>query len=140
MKKCAGCGEVQELAQFGLDRSRKDGRYHTCRSCCRKKYKEHESARRKTNPRLWRSPSLRSKYGIDHDTYEKMHGEQSGMCAICGGPGRTDTGNLSVDHCHETGLIRGLLCQNCNAGIGMFRESPDILGKAIKYLSKWRQA
>ncbi len=57
---------------------------------------------------------------------------QSANCEICGK--RVDGAELSLDHCHTTDQIRGYLCRTCNAGLGMFRDDPKILGKAIKYL------
>ncbi len=60
---------------------------------------------------------------------------QDGKCAICRiVPSRT----MAVDHCHDTGAIRGLLCSNCNTGIGLLRDNPEILARAIIYLAKGR--
>ena len=69
--------------------------------------------------------------------YQKLYDEQNGVCAICGGiqTGRGRAKNtLAVDHNHETGAIRGLLCTNCNTGIGNLRDNIDLLQKAIQYL------
>ena len=56
----------------------------------------------------------------------------SGVCHICGDPLTTP----HVDHCHTTGLVRGILCNNCNTGIGMFRDNPELLRAAIDYLQR----
>lgn len=64
--------------------------------------------------------------------YNRMLGVQNGLCKICGMI--NDGKSLCVDHCHKTGKIRGLLCANCNSGIGMMKDSPDILRNAIDYL------
>jgi hypothetical protein len=85
---------------------------------------------------------LITKYGITQNDYIKMLLEQKGVCAICGLPETTldkRSGQiklLSVDHCHTTGKVRGLLCNHCNHGIGKFRDSIDNLQAAIKYLER----
>ena len=71
------------------------------------------------------------KYGITLDEYEEMLAGQNGVCASCGTPpsGR----KLSVDHDHETGVIRGLLCQPCNTALGLLKESPDRIASLLAY-------
>jgi hypothetical protein len=61
---------------------------------------------------------------------------QNGVCAICGSPptGTRSHGLLAIDHCHDTLKIRGLLCNNCNNGLGRFKDNPDSLRKAADYL------
>lgn len=76
--------------------------------------------------------SLMSKYGIPLSEYNRMASEQNSMCRICGEVGE----NLFVDHSHATGKVRGLLCNNCNAGLGMFRDNPEFLVSAISYLGE----
>lgn len=74
--------------------------------------------------------------------YEDLMVQQNNVCAICLNPEMkiskitNDKKNLSVDHCHSTGKVRGLLCHYCNSILGLGRESPDILNKAIEYLKK----
>ena len=79
---------------------------------------------------------LRS-YGITKSDYEKMLSRQGGCCAICGG---TETRRASsffhVDHCHETGVVRGLLCHKCNTAIGMLNDNPDLIRSALEYMEK----
>lgn len=77
-------------------------------------------------------------YKIDYDQYERMYLEQGGVCKICGGESfllcPTARIKLVVDHCHATGVVRGLLCHNCNRGLGLFQDSQDSLEKAVQYL------
>lgn len=79
-----------------------------------------------------------SKFGINRFDYEIMFKKQNGLCAICNKPEfaitRKKKRMLSVDHCHKTGKVRGLLCGNCNIGIGLFKENKESLWMAIKYL------
>ena len=87
-----------------------------------------------------RDSKLRWKYGITLDHYLWMAERQNGECAICGyrsiNPKAVSSlkTDLVVDHCHLTSRIRGLLCSNCNSGIGFLKENKNILLRAIEYL------
>ena len=72
------------------------------------------------------------KYGITLEKYEAMEKKQNGVCAIC--MEKEPNKKLAVDHCHITGKVRGLLCSNCNNGLGKFKDSKTLLIKAINYL------
>lgn len=65
-----------------------------------------------------------------------MLADQSGGCAICGKMDNGDGRFLYVDHCHATGKVRGLLCHNCNSGIGHFRDNVALMHKAIDYVNR----
>ena len=82
---------------------------------------------------------LRRKYGITLDQFEGMMAAQDNKCKICAvtfaGYGKRTALSPVVDHCHEAGHIRGLLCHNCNVALGHFRDDPALLVKAIEYLS-----
>ncbi len=73
-------------------------------------------------------------YGVDAETYNKMAENQNNRCAICGNKNITNR-SLVVDHDHKTGLVRGLLCDRCNVGIGCLKDDITILQKAIIYLT-----
>ncbi len=79
-----------------------------------------------------RANNLRHRYGIEQEDYDRMLEEQDGCCHICGDPPTKH--RLSVDHCHETGTVRGLLCHNCNHGLGKFKDKITLLLGAVKYL------
>lgn len=79
---------------------------------------------------------LKKVYGITLDQYHKMLDEQGGVCAICGSPEMLRE-YLSVDHCHETKKVRGLLCGICNRALGGFRDNVHFLARAIEYLRKY---
>lgn len=81
-----------------------------------------------------RRAHLLAKYGLTEDQYLEMMVGQEGKCAICGLP--SDKRHLTVDHCHTTGKIRSLLCGTCNTGLGSFKDSIDVLRRAIAYLEK----
>jgi hypothetical protein len=90
--------------------------------------------RRKNNPDAIRNEKLRSNFGITLDQYNTISAEQNHACAICGTPQSEQLKKMAVDHDHETGRIRSLLCHNCNVGLGNFKDSPEILTKAIRYI------
>ena len=72
-------------------------------------------------------------YGITEAEYETMVSEQSGLCRLCGGK-PNGKGALHIDHDHSTGKVRGLLCHSCNTGLGSFKDNPELMALAIKYL------
>ena len=75
---------------------------------------------------------LRLKYGVTVQNYNALYEKQKGCCAICNLPHPL----LQIDHCHTTNHIRGLLCGNCNRGLGMFRDSVVRLQRAFNYLNQ----
>lgn len=78
---------------------------------------------------------LRRKYGVSIDDYDRMVEAQGGTCAICGTTAPDEAGlRWNVDHDHETGAVRGLLCRNCNVGLGKFGDDIELLRRAIAYL------
>lgn len=107
------------------------------------RYREYQrdwqKARRLTNPedfRRWQRDSyVRTKYGIETADYELLLAQQGGRCAICGtdNPGKNKK-FWSIDHDHETGQVRGLLCSSCNRGIGLLGDNVERLEAALSYL------
>lgn len=95
-----------------------------------KKYKEKWVV--KQDPQYGRIRSLR-RYGMTLDDYDVLLKQQKGVCAICGNSPKKGK-NLHIDHDHNTGVIRGLLCFRCNFGLSYFGENVDTLEKAFKYL------
>lgn len=77
-------------------------------------------------------------YGLTPETYQGLSESQGHVCAICGSPYGLESQKhpLYVDHCHETGAVRGLLCSHCNAGLGHFRDRPELLMEAARYLTR----
>ncbi len=85
------------------------------------------------SPEKCREYLLKSKWGLSLEDYDNMLQKQNGVCAICFEKCRSGR-RLAIDHCHKTGKIRGLLCGECNNGIGKLKDDPDLLRRAIKYL------
>lgn len=158
MKRCKRCGETKPLDQFYKNKTGRDGLRPECKPCssAQKKawYRQNREAviakviawqranqdrynarmreYRKANPEAGRADHLRRKFDLTIEEYEQLLAAQGGRCAIC----RREPGKISlhVDHDHETGEVRGLLCFRCNGGAGQFKEDVELLARAIDYL------
>ena len=95
---------------------------------------------RKNNPEYYKNKDLKKSFGITLEVFNEMLDSQNSLCAICSKPETMFDSKqkvirrLSVDHCHTTGKVRGLLCSHCNHAIGKFKDDVDLLQKAINYL------
>ena len=117
MKRCARCEVVKSVDEFD-DCARAVDHYSSkCKRC-------REDQR------------LRDVFGISIEDYEELQDSQGARCAICGRHQSEFNKRFAVDHCHETGDIRGLLCFTCNVGIGYFHHDESLLRRAIGYLQK----
>lgn len=126
-KLCSTCGEVLSADNFYKDKSHKSGLASKCKDCTKKHINANYDPVRQRHYRLAKN------YGITMQEYEEMFELQEGTCAICGDE---QDDMLFVDHDHETGEVRGLLCLHCNSGIGYFGDDVSKLEKAIAYLHK----
>ena len=97
----------------------------------REKRAEYDRRWRTKNPEGVKKRDLKRRYGISKDDLDVLVAAQAGKCKIC----QVETA-LQVDHSHETKEIRGLLCQKCNKGLGLFKDNPEILRIAAMYLEK----
>lgn len=101
------------------------------------KIKQYQKSFKTKNPNYFKNKHLEYSYGIPLDEYDRMYSNQHGRCCICGKHSdETHRKRLFVDHCHKTGKIRGLLCQQCNTALGMASDDIDILCAMIGYLSE----
>jgi hypothetical protein len=147
-RTCKVCGEIKPKNQFAPQG-------YQCRQCRTKRQRAYYAAlppktaeeRKKAveTTRRWRERNLevvreksriahiKRKFGLSAEEYDRMLQEQNGVCAICGMKCKTGF-NLAVDHNHDTGKIRGLLCKNCNTALGLLKENPENMLKAIEYL------
>jgi hypothetical protein len=140
-KACSRCGEVKPIGEFTVNHSYLlGGREARCRSCLNGQRREYR-ARPETKAlvRNWETRSkLKMRYGISHDEYLRLLGEQGGRCAICGGlpEGGPKSSRLHVDHDHDTGRVRGLICLKCNSALAQFGDSLEGVMKAVEYLKR----
>jgi recombination endonuclease VII len=101
---------------------------------CRKAYKATKGkSGGQTSPEARRAYRLRTKYGITHSDYMRIFNEQEGRCAVCE---KVSEVVLHVDHDHQTGEVRGLLCRRCNLSLGYLRDSPYNAVGAARYLMR----
>lgn len=133
-KICTSCKEGKTLGEFHKNRNREDGRHDQCKEC-RKLFSVNNKERLSEKDREYR---LKNKFGLTVDEYDSLFETQQGCCAICGTHQVNLSRRLAVDHCHNSGEVRGLLCPNCNTGIGNLRDSIELLQKGVKYLEKYQ--
>lgn len=105
----------------------------------------HRAWRNKRGPEHMRGLYMKYRFGLTMDQYKSLLAIQGGGCAICGGP---ETGNgrwhgnagklrhFTVDHDHLTDSVRGLLCRRCNRALGLFKDDPNHLLSAFRYLAE----
>lgn len=125
---------------------KKDGHTHSyCRPCeleyNRKKAKrfwDNNPEYRERMKEVNRRTTLRRYYGISVEEYDSLLERQGGVCAICGGPPVGKRKYLDVDHCHDSGEIRALLCSPCNVTLGYMQDNPVRLRAAADYVERHR--
>lgn len=113
VKNCYKCKTKKTVDCFNKNKSKPDGLKSECKEC--------QKAINKVINKF-----------IPDDRWQKLYNKQHGLCAIC----KKQTKKLKVDHCHKTCLVRGLLCNKCNLGIGFFNDSITLLEQAIVYLKQ----
>lgn len=154
MKRCSKCKKEKSLSKFYKNKNKKDGLDYWCKECkkdyrwnhreetnerCKKYRQEHrEKAREyaqeyaRKYPERIRKQWLKYKYGLTPKQHLQMYADQNGCCAICKRTVPYD--RIFIDHNHKTGKVRGLLCQKCNAALGMINEKIRILKSMIRYI------
>lgn len=149
LKFCSSCKTWKSRAEFNKDSKSPDGKSYKCRSC-RKKYRRDAEVKARTavynkryakqNPELMkrkdRKNMLKRFWNMSLEEYDSMLLKQNGTCAFCEKTESNPHKRLCIDHCHTTGKIRGLLCDNHNRAMGLFKDSIEDLEKAIEYLKK----
>lgn len=115
LRCCFRCKRWLPVDRFSSDKSRSMQRTHSCKACSV-------------------VASKASKYGLGFDELAGMIDAQDGRCGLC----HKVAVRLCVDHCHETGAVRSLLCDGCNVGLGLFGDDPDRLIEAADYIKKHR--
>jgi len=141
---CSSCGKLKPLDvhHFQKDSSTTLGWKGTCKSCI-----SDRRTKESKDPKVIKAKSeqaMLKKYGLTMEAYITRYEAQDGKCDICGskgekqGMGFSFTDVLVIDHCHDSGHVRGLLCQHCNRSIGLLKDNAEILRKAADYLDKDR--
>jgi hypothetical protein len=123
-KTCSACKLVKPKTDFYGESRNGDGCMSVCKACFGLQQRDR---------------TLRRKYGVSAEQYDAMVAAQDGRCLICKNPPPPEQRGLVVDHCHATGRARGLLCNNCNALLGMAADDVSRLRAAIDYLERSRE-
>lgn len=124
MKICTKCKISKPLLKFHKMKASKDGHQPLCIDCSYSIMKPYILKRQRL-----------LLYGVTPEQYEKLILDCNNSCQLCGTKRENLKRDLSIDHCHKTGKIRGMLCSNCNHALGKFKDSIELLEKAIKYLN-----
>ena len=151
---CTVCKEEKDLSEFYNHPTGKDGKTSRCKKCMndyqrsRATYVQNHPKKRKYRykeytpgtPEYRKNNQLRTVYGITLIKFRELLRRQGYRCAICGMHQDDLSSSLHIDHCHTTKRIRGLLCRECNQGLGKFRDNPEFLKNAIEYLKNEEDA
>lgn len=132
-KRCQDCQELKHSSDFSMHVKHKDGLLPYCKQCKAIRYKQDKINR----PEKFAQKNFRHRLArrqISLEDFQRMENEQKGICLIC----RRKTKKLFIDHCHETGKVRGLLCPTCNTGLGMLNDNLGNLNRAVEYLEKYK--
>lgn len=133
-KWCGRCKTFLNISCFAKNKAKADGLQERCTPCRAIHDKQNKHKRKKPTKETKRKYLLAS-YGITPHSFKTMLEKQNNCCAIClssewGRP------SPSIDHCHTTGKVRGLLCNMCNRALGLFKDNIGVIENAIRYLEK----
>lgn len=132
LKRCPKCGEVKDRSEFYKHQKTKDGLQYACRECQKARAKTYSKTEAVKASKRW--DKLRYKYGMSKQNFQDLLDSQGGRCACCGTETPGGRGNWYVDHCHETGKVRGLLCHHCNTGVGNLGDNLGGLITGMDYM------
>jgi hypothetical protein len=140
MKRCFRCGVEKGLEEFYDNRygRKRDGKQSQCKACTKQQAVAWQASHPEVKRRNNRQSALKRIYGITSEQYDTLLAEQGGRCKLCGTSQPGGAGRFHIDHNHDSGLIRGLLCQQCNMGLGLFGDDTQRLTRAVKYLEMAR--
>jgi hypothetical protein len=125
-RTCNDCQEWKTAENFRTNSGSKDGLYSICRPCASVRARKHYDA----NADKYRRNTERCRYGLTRDEHALLLSVKERGCMICGD---TDK-RMVIDHDHDTGAIRGILCDACNQAIGCLRDDPDLMANALEYI------
>lgn len=135
LRKCRDCDKEahneSDLEDFCYNSHQKHNRDNLCKRC-----NAERASKRRNQKNYTKEKHLKNRYGITLNEYNLMFSEQKGCCKICGTHQSELKKSLAVDHCHTQGDVRGLLCQNCNTALGLFKDNIKALENAIEYLKE----
>lgn len=130
---CKVCVAARRKAWYAENRQREIERVKSWQEANKDRYNEKQRRYREANKDRMRDGYLRRTFGITLADYGRMLGDQNGGCAICGSP-EPEGSSLHVDHDHDTGQVRALLCFQCNNALGLLEEDPERIATLLEYL------
>ena len=147
-KNCNKCLKDLSFSKFGKRVSSKDGLFAVCKQCrsiynnawnAANKDKRMETCRRyrQNNPHKSREYGLKRRHNLTSSEWDAKFQSQDCRCKICGTNVSQGITPWHTDHCHSTGILRGILCHNCNRGLGYFQDNIQSLSSAIEYLNSY---
>lgn len=155
-KICTKCGESKPTTEFRKRGKNLEARCKSCRNeeaakyyvankekrkesvakyyaANKEKVNEYRAEYRAANKEKCKASKIASEYGITLERAKALHANRSGPCPICG-----VVAKRHIDHCHTTGVVRCLICADCNIGLGRFKDNPAALLNAVAYLGMFR--
>jgi len=135
MKTCSRCKKTKAKSAFHKRSTAKDGLQANCKECGLLLSGAWTKNNKERKAELSRSSWMRIRFKMTIAEYNVLLAKQGGECAICHSIAPGGVGRFHVDHDHVSGRIRGLLCTNCNNGLGRFEDNPDRLIMAAKYIT-----
>lgn len=136
MKICPRCKINKANSSFHKNRAKANGLHSYCKDCNRVRQLVWEQKNRQKAGDNQRRYTLKKIFGITPEIYEELLQKQNENCAICQRHYTHFNKRLAVDHCHKTGLIRGLLCLYCNRGLAAYHDKADYFRRAAGYLEQ----
>jgi hypothetical protein len=151
MKTCRRCEQTKPLTEYSRKAASKDGHQPLCKCCATtehlewnrknpEKVREYAKRQRAKDPAKFKRKQnramLKYRHGLTPEDKMTMFEAQEGGCSICGDAMEVESKSCHVDHDHSTGKLRGLLCRECNRGLGAFRDNVESLEAAINYLER----
>lgn len=134
-KRCPRCGETKPAGQFARSSKNRSGLYSYCRPCNSAAMRAWTKAHPERAKIAHDASRMRRQFGLEAADYRRILDGQGGACAICRSHDREVPGRrLSIDHNHNTGTLRGLLCARCNRLLGSAEDSAELLEAAAAYL------
>lgn len=137
LKTCSKCGIEKPVTDF-YKAPKREHRRPDCRTCSQALSRAWQKANPDRVKQIMRKHDLKRGYGITPEGHAQMLRDQDGRCLGCDRSIEFGVGPSApaVDHCHKTGMIRGLLCQPCNFALGNVQDSPETLRRLATYLEK----
>ncbi len=165
LKECSKCNKLLPINNFNINRSTSCGLHSSCKLCLKvyynnrsqalkdkakesslncyynrkngviSEYKKRKELLAELNLSHAAISHIKRKYNLSLEKYINMLEKQHYKCLICGISEKDISSKLAVDHDHESGKVRGLLCNKCNSAIGLLKEDPKLLIKAAEYLN-----